>query len=50
MPYSCIIVEDQPHVAQYLAQYLIQTGRYMVMGMANNVAAAEALLGAMQPD
>lgn len=50
MPYSCVIVEDQPEVAQFLAQQLIASGRYTIMGMANDARTAKALLGAMQPD
>ena len=50
MPYSCVIVEDQPEVAQFLAQQLIASGRYTIMGMANDTRTAKALLSAMQPD
>lgn len=50
MSYSCVIVEDQPEVAQFLAQQLIGSARYSIMGMANDVKTARTLLEAVTPD
>ncbi len=50
MPYSCVIVEDQPEVAQFIAQQLIGSGHYSIMGMANDLKTARALLDAVTPD
>lgn len=50
MNYSCIIIEDQPEVAQFLAHYLISSGRYSIMGMAHDMQTGRALLANVQPD
>ncbi len=50
MNYSCIIIEDQPDVAQFLAQYLIASGRYSIMGMAHDMDTGRSLLASVEPD
>lgn len=65
MTYSVVIIEDEVEVAQLLAQYLLlpksgsgaqairqnsRQGQYQVVGIAANLATADALLKAIEPD
>lgn len=48
--YSVFIIEDEIEVAQIIAQYLLSTKKYQVMGMANDLATARSLLNAVVPE
>lgn len=65
MTYSVVIIEDEVEVAQLLAQYLLlpnggtggqiarqslRQGQYQVVGIAADLATADALLKAIEPD
>ena len=48
--HTVIIVEDEVEVAHLVAQYLLSTSRYKVIGMASDITTAKLLLNAVVPD